>query len=157
MGDRFFYVERAGRLIDREIGAIVRSSSIYESEPWGFEDDQNFLNKVVEVDSDLQPTELLTKIHKIESELGRIRTGAGYEARTIDIDILFYGNWIIIQNDLVIPHKHLPGRRFALTPLAELVPELYHPVLACKVQSILDRCKDKGEVKVVHATRLAAH
>ena len=147
IGDRFFYLEKASQLIGCKIGRVLRSSSIYESEPWGFDDEQQFLNMAVEVESDLQPATVLSKIHEIEAELGRVRSGEGYCSRTIDIDILFYGRWIIIQKDLVVPHKHLPARRFALAPMHELVPEMKHPILGITMETLLNKCKDKGAVK----------
>ncbi len=152
IGDRFFYLEKASQMIAQKIGRVLRTSSIYESEPWGFDDEQQFLNMAVEVESDIQPAAVLSKIHEIEADLGRVRSGEGYQSRTIDIDILFYGRWIIIQKDLVVPHKHLPSRRFALAPMQELVPEMKHPILGSSMDTLLSKCKDKGAIKKLKTT-----
>lgn len=97
----------------------------------------------------LNPLPLLKAIHRIEEELGRVRVGVGYSARTADIDILFYGNRIEVSDELTIPHKHLHERRFTLLPLAEVAPSLKHPLLNKSIMELLQSCSDNSKVVVI--------
>ena len=105
MGDRETNLGETRRLISERIGKVCKESSIYESEPWGFSSDQNFLNQVLLVETKLSPAALILEISYIESKLGRIRNGVGYASRTMDVDILFYDHQIMLTPELVIPHK----------------------------------------------------
>ena len=107
---------------------VTRVSSVYETEPQDVKDQPWFLNLVVEAETDLFPMQLLTRIQKIERQLGRKRTVAK-GPRTIDIDILLFGNSVIDSASLVMPHPRMAERRFVLEPLAELAPDLRHPLL----------------------------
>ena len=107
---------------------IVRSSALYETEPWGNKDLDWFVNAVIEVKTKLSPRELLDLCKNTEIQMGRkIVESDKYEARIIDIDILFYGDFIVDEPDLKIPHEHLHERAFALVPLLELIPDYEHP------------------------------
>lgn len=147
-GNRMKYISEAERMIGATIGKIICSSSVYETEPWGFESEMKFLNRVLEVETDLDPSGLLGSVLKIESDLGRIRYGKGYSSRTIDIDILFFGNEIMNEGYLVIPHPLLHERRFVLVPLNEIAPGFVHPVSNKKVRRMLELCADKSYVKI---------
>jgi 2-amino-4-hydroxy-6-hydroxymethyldihydropteridine diphosphokinase len=105
---------------------IIKSSSIYETPPWGVLDQPPFLNQVVEAHTDLSPLELLTFIKQIELEMGRVKSER-YGPRLIDIDILLYGDQIINLPDLVIPHPYMIERAFVLVPLTEIQPNLVIP------------------------------
>jgi 2-amino-4-hydroxy-6-hydroxymethyldihydropteridine diphosphokinase len=107
---------------------VKRISSVYESAPRDFTAQPPFLNLVIEAECDLFPLQLLSRIEKIERELGRQRS-VPKGPRTIDVDILFYGNSIVRTAQLEIPHPRLAERRFVLEPLSELAPELRHPEL----------------------------
>ena len=116
---------------------VLRESPIYETEPVGLTDQRWFLNMVVEAETALFPMQLLTRTGKIERALGRVRTVAN-GPRTIDIDILLYGNAVIRTPRLEIPHPRMHERRFVLAPLADLAPALRHPLLRQTVRQLLD-------------------
>jgi 2-amino-4-hydroxy-6-hydroxymethyldihydropteridine diphosphokinase len=116
---------------------VRRESPIYETEPVGFVDQRWFLNMVVEAETALFPMQLLTRIGKIERELGRVRTVPN-GPRTIDIDILLYGSAVVRTARLEIPHPRMHERRFVLAPLADLAATLRHPVLRQTMRQLLD-------------------
>ncbi len=146
LGDRERYLERTKSLISERVGLILRNSSLYESEPWGFEHDQNFLNQVIIVDTQLSPAAILLEISFIEGVLGRERNGNGYSARTADIDILFYDQQVVFSPSLVIPHRFLHKRLFVLTPLSEVAPDLIHPLFSVTVRDLISTCEDTTKV-----------
>ena len=115
---------------------VLRVSPIYETEPVDYRDQSWFLNLVVETETALFPQQLLARASRIERELGRVRTIAK-GPRTIDIDILFFANAVVKTLRLEIPHPRLAGRRFVLAPLADLAPNLRHPVTGKTVQEML--------------------
>jgi 2-amino-4-hydroxy-6-hydroxymethyldihydropteridine diphosphokinase len=115
---------------------VTRISSVYETAPRDLQAQPRFLNAVIEMESDLFPRQLLARIDKIERALGRKR-GIPKGPRVIDIDILFYGNTVIQTSELEIPHPRAAERRFVLEPLAELAPDLRHPVLRSSVRELL--------------------
>lgn len=147
IGDRKTTFAKARLLIGERLGKIARESSLYESEAWGFESNTTFLNQVLEVQTTLTPLDLLEGIQEVEGELGRVRSGNGYESRLIDIDILFYDNLAIDMPILVIPHPHLHERMFTLAPLSELIPDFIHPALNKSISDLQKECKDNGLVK----------
>jgi 2-amino-4-hydroxy-6-hydroxymethyldihydropteridine diphosphokinase len=141
IGDRKKNLELAASSIEKNIGHIVKSSSIYETEAWGNTDQDSFYNQIHIVKSQLSAKEVLCKILQIEKEMGRIRTIKN-AARIIDIDILFFNNEIINNSILTIPHKEINNRRFVLMPLQELAPDLIHPVLKMSISKLLSISKD---------------
>ena len=114
LGDRNYYIQKSEQLIEYELGEIINRSSTYETEPWGFSDEQNFYNRVILIKTNINPQELLEKIHTIENNLGRERGNRQYSSRTVDIDILFYDNLVLNDTNLIIPHSQLHNRRFVL-------------------------------------------
>ena len=152
LGDRETNVEQAVTKIDEYIGPVLSSSSIYETEPWGFKAMNQFLNLVVKVETKLTPSGVLGRILMIESLLGRIRGEEQYTSRLIDIDILLYEDMIIDEESLKIPHRLIHQRRFVLVPLCELASEMIHPVLQKSLAELLKICEDKSEVKKFHGT-----
>jgi 2-amino-4-hydroxy-6-hydroxymethyldihydropteridine diphosphokinase len=139
-------IERIGQ----KIGTIGKQSGLYTSSPWGFEHPDWFLNQVLEVESTLPPGQILQQTRLIEQEAGRkTKTIDHYEARLIDIDILFIDNMVINKPDLQIPHPLLHLRRFTLLPLDELMAGFVHPVLKKTIHVLLQECSDMGEVRRV--------
>jgi deoxyguanosine kinase len=147
LGDKTTNLEIAIDKISSFIGTIVMKSSIYETDPWGFESPDKFLNMVVEVKTTLNPCGVLGKLMMIEVQMGRTRKGTGYSSRVIDLDVLFYGSLVFATKGLTIPHPALPERRFVLVPLNEIAPRFVHPVLKKSIKELLDECKDTGEVR----------
>jgi len=146
LGEREQYLETATRRIKEHCGAVIRMSSIYESEPWGFEDNRDFLNQVIVIRTKLDPHRLLGEVLKIEDSMGRKRIPGKFVSRKIDIDILFYGKHIVEDAKLKIPHPRLQERRFVLMPLLEIAPELKHPVLKKTMRELYSECPDKLRV-----------
>ncbi|MDP8981098.1 MAG: 2-amino-4-hydroxy-6-hydroxymethyldihydropteridine diphosphokinase [Acidobacteriota bacterium] len=136
VGDREANLREAMRRLEAEGIHIRRESSVYETEPQDLRDQPWFLNSVVEVETALFPRQLLTCVRKIEKALGRKRIVAK-GPRTIDIDILLYGSSVIKTADLEIPHPRMSERRFVLEPLAELAPDLRHPVSRRTMKELL--------------------
>ena len=147
IGNRVDYLCRSVDLLRRETGKVLGMSAIYESEPWGFEHSDWFLNRAVVLKTNLSPHELLKSIQRIEQAMGRIRLGNTYQARTMDIDILFYGDLVIETPELSIPHPRIAGRMFVLKPMAELAPDLMHPVLHRTMRDLAEHCPDKSKVR----------
>jgi 2-amino-4-hydroxy-6-hydroxymethyldihydropteridine diphosphokinase len=149
LGDREAYLIRALELIDIKIGRISSRSDIYETEPWGFKSENNFLNMVIKAHTKRKPHDLIKKIRLIEDQLGRIRDNTHYISRTIDIDILLYGNRIIDKPDLKIPHPLIQDRRFVLVPFCDIAPKVIHPLFSKTIEDLLTECKDEREVKKI--------
>lgn len=147
LGNRKENLHDAVSRIEEFIGNVLASSSVYETEPWGFHTRDEFLNMVVKIQTNLTPSELLGRIHMIESLLGRIRGEKQYASRMIDIDILLYEDLVLDEIKLKIPHPFIHERKFVLVPLNEIEPELYHPVLKKTIASLLESCGDKSLVR----------
>ena len=145
-GNRLKILEDAKSAIVEQIGVIARESSIYETEPWGFKDDQLFLNLLLKVKTEMAVEQILLKLQNIENQLGRQRTSIKWSNRIIDIDILFYDNLVVDRQDLTIPHPRLHQRRFALTPLNEIAKDLIHPSLGKSMKTLLEECEDDQAV-----------
>ena len=144
MGDKNGIFAQACQLINNRCGRIVAVSSPYESEPWGFETEEWFLNRVIVVETTMAPEDLLRQLLEIERELGRVRhpETEGYTSRTADLDILYFGSRVICTDTLIVPHPRLHQRRFALIPLCELAPEWVHPIFGLTQAELLERCPD---------------
>ena len=136
IGDRTANIERASRLIGEiEAVRLVRMSSLFETEPVGYEDQPDFINAVLEIGTPLTPRELLAAVKEIEQRMGRTRT-VRFGPRIIDVDILLFGQRVIDEPGLTIPHPRMHERRFVLGPLAEIAPEAVHPVLKKSVMEL---------------------
>jgi 2-amino-4-hydroxy-6-hydroxymethyldihydropteridine diphosphokinase len=146
-GDRLASLKSARALLEME-ASIVRASSVYETEPVGFEQQRPFLNMVCCVRTSLAPGALLAAARRIERRLGRIATFRN-GPRVIDIDVLLYGQRHLRSAELEIPHPRLHERAFVLVPLAEIAPEVRHPVLGKSVQEMLAQCPDTHWVRAL--------
>ena len=148
IGDRKKNLETAASLIKEHVGKITKLSKIYETEAWGIRDQHAFYNQVLVVESKFSAREILNTILKIEEEMGRKRTVKN-AARIIDIDILFFNDDIVNEQNLVIPHPEIGNRRFVLLPLNEIAPQMIHPVFKKTIQQILSESKDQLKVNPV--------
>jgi len=128
---------------------ILGRSSIYETEPWGFQHKEYFYNQLIILQTEFQPEILLLKILEIEEGMGRIRNSKEYEARIIDIDIIYYDKLVLNIETLVIPHPRMTERKFVLRPLLELAPDLVHPVSGKTTWEMYRECKDELSVKQI--------
>ena len=136
IGDRKKNLARAlTSLNDRPDLTILRTSRIYETEPWGVVDQPKFLNMVAEVATSISSRELLERVKKLETDMGR-EAGPRFGPRLIDIDILLLEDQVVDEPDLQIPHASLHERAFVLVPLAEIAPESIHPVLRTTIAGL---------------------
>lgn len=153
-GDRIGYVQQAASLLGASEGiTIVRTSAFYETEPWGMDSENWFVNAVLEIKTILSPQKLLEECMRVENQLGRKRSADGYIDRTIDIDILFYNKDIINEENLIIPHKFVHLRAFTLVPLLELIPNFEHPVMH-KTIADLHNDLENPEMVFLYGTRV---
>ena len=146
LGNRSQNLESAMKLIEEKIGAIRKSSSIYESRAWGYQSNNHYYNQCLEVQTDLGAEEILDRILQIERIMGRERCASEYADRIIDIDIIFLNDAILDSDPLTIPHKRMQDRKFVLIPMAEILPGLEHPVLHKTVHELLGLCSDPLKV-----------
>ncbi|MGE5574853.1 MAG: 2-amino-4-hydroxy-6-hydroxymethyldihydropteridine diphosphokinase [Ignavibacteria bacterium] len=147
IGDREANIRRAIGFLKQRTN-LIKTSSIYETKPMYFENQEQFLNCVTEIDTELKPIELLGFLKNVEKQMGR-KEAERNGPRIIDIDILFYGNHIINENTLAIPHPKIQERAFVLVPFAEIEPNFFHPKLKKNISRLLSELKyDKSEVKL---------
>jgi 2-amino-4-hydroxy-6-hydroxymethyldihydropteridine diphosphokinase len=125
-----------------KLGTILKESSIYQTESWGIDNQPDYLNQVILIDTKIPAQELITELLEIEKEMGRTREYK-FAPRIIDLDILFYNQQIISSAHLTIPHPHIAERNFVLAPLAEIAPNFIHPVLKLPIKKILQICPDQ--------------
>lgn len=135
LGDKEANLHAAVRKINERIGEVTSLSAFYVTAPWGFSSGNSFLNAACCVESELPPLELLRETQAIERELGRMKKSVGgeYSDRPMDIDLLLYGDLILHTPELEIPHPLMTERRFVMEPLAEIAPDVVHPVLGKKL------------------------
>ncbi len=131
-----------------EFSTIKTVSSFYETKPVGRENQPDFINAVAKVSTQLSSDDLLTSLKAVEKQMGR-KDGKRWEPRIIDLDILFYENFVIESLELTIPHKELHRRRFVLEPLCEIAPYFEHPILKQTVSKLLKNLEDGKEVKII--------
>lgn len=141
LGNREENLLQAFSYLNEKCGWVTRSSSLYETAAWGNTDQPSFLNQALVLSTNLNAPQLIRRILKIESQMGRIRKEK-LGPRIIDIDILFFNEEVYDLHFLKIPHPEIQNRRFALVPLAEICPGLIHPVLKKTIQELLQECPD---------------
>jgi len=146
LGDRLAWVRQGLKALEDAGISSLQVSSLYETEPVGYLEQGDFLNVVTEVAWAGGPRELLDECLAVEGRMGRVR-GMKDAPRTLDIDILLWGNRIQREASLEIPHPRLHERRFVLVPLEEIAPGLCHPVLKLTIRELLDRCPDRSGVR----------
>ena len=146
IGDSEANLLSASKSIHQQIGRTIAVSHVYQTEPWGNKDQQVFLNQVLKIETQLDPKQLLKTILEIENQMGRNRK-IKWEPRIIDIDILFYDDQIINEEDLQVPHPLLHERRFTLIPLNEIASDFIHPKLHKSIKQLLEICEDNGIVE----------
>jgi 2-amino-4-hydroxy-6-hydroxymethyldihydropteridine diphosphokinase len=145
LGDKLGLIESATELMISHFGQVILGSSIFESEPWGGKSIGNYLNQVLVFQTTTPPEEVLDIILGIELMMGRKREEK-WGNRTMDIDILYFGDEIFQSKRLTIPHPFLQERRFVLEPLSEILPDFVHPVLKQTNQELLLKCPDNSLV-----------
>ena len=156
LGAREETLRRAVEVLDAESGiAVVAASSVYETAPVGIVDQPYFLNAVLRVDTELSAQRLLDRLLLIEEQFGRVRK-TKWGPRTLDLDILLYGDAVINQPGLQVPHPHLHKREFVLAPLCDLIPDLPHPLLGDSFQSLAASLDMDASVKKINSLDLMA-
>ncbi|HYA87740.1 MAG TPA: 2-amino-4-hydroxy-6-hydroxymethyldihydropteridine diphosphokinase [Nitrospirota bacterium] len=150
MGDKLATCRRAIEMLGKA-GRVIKVSSFYCTEPIGYVSQEDFVNAVVEIETPLSPTALLAHCHVIEDALGRSRL-VRWGPRTIDLDILLYGDEIISGAELTIPHPLMAKRAFVLVPLSEIAPEIVHPVLKATVLQLLHGLREDHRVSLCDAS-----
>ena len=148
MGDRLNNLKKAKALIAEECGTIRSASSIYGTAAWGITEQPDFLNQVLELETSIEPVQLMQQLLDIEERMGRVRLFK-MGPRIIDLDILLIDDLIIDSPSLSLPHPALPSRRFALIPLAEIAPDLLHPVEKKTITQLLLTCSDTLTVQKI--------
>ncbi len=144
LGDRISYCQKA---LDEmaAFSKIIKVSSLYETDPVDKEDQPQFINSVAEIGTDLAPHDLLEELNIVEGKLGRVRHEK-WGPRTMDLDIIFYGDQVIKDSNLEIPHPRAHLRRFVLEPLCEIAPEFIHPNYNLSVAELLKNVDDEKRV-----------
>ena len=155
IGDRVGYLQQATSLLNAvpEIN-VIATSSFYESEPWRMNSENWFVNAVVQISTTLPPDNLLSECQRIEAQLGRKRElQKEYQDRTIDIDILFYDNLILHNDNLTIPHPFFHKRAFVMVPMLEIAQDFTHPLLNKTVMQLYEELENP-EMVLLYGTRI---
>jgi 2-amino-4-hydroxy-6-hydroxymethyldihydropteridine diphosphokinase len=148
LGDKKANLQQAILSISANLISIVSYSDIYETAAWGNTNQDNFYNQVIEVKTELSANDLLQTLLQIEIQMGRVRNQK-WEARIIDLDILYFNHEIIDTENLKVPHPYLHVRRFTLAPLVQIAAEFLHPVFNKTNTALLENCSDNSDVKLV--------
>ena len=148
-GNKVNYIHQATSLIaNSENIKLVRASTLYESEPWGEKNQPWFINVGLEIKTSLSPQEFLSRMQNIETQLGRVKdeNAKKWSDREIDIDIIFWGNEIINEQNLKVPHPYAHKRAFVLVPFLELIPDFVHPVIKKSLIDIHSELEEPEDV-----------
>jgi 2-amino-4-hydroxy-6-hydroxymethyldihydropteridine diphosphokinase len=148
LGDRKLFLQQAIEYIEADVAPVVLASPVYETQSWGKTELPDYLNQVLLLQTDMAAKTVLKKILDIELLMGRMREEK-WGSRTIDIDILFYGDAIIDEPDLKVPHPEMHKRRFTLEPLAQIAPDFVHPLMKKNILQLKTELIDQLVVKKV--------
>jgi len=148
VGDRETNIREAILKIESKVGKVIRTSSMYQTEPWGYGGQPHFYNQVIEIETSLDASHTLKEILMIEKSMGRVRNQKWRE-RIIDIDILYFEDLVVHDKDLTLPHPGIPDRKFVLEPLCELIPDEIHPLLRISNAELLKKTGDRLGVEIV--------
>lgn len=153
-GEKLWYLSQAVAKLNETPGCCVaKSSSVYETKPFGYKDQENFLNAAIQVFTEKSLLELIDCLKSIEKELGRV-AGTRWGPREIDLDLLFYNDVVFSNEKVTVPHKEVASRDFVLVPLCEIAPDLIHPVLNLKICDICINDSEKYIIKKLPGTIL---
>ncbi|MDR3627116.1 MAG: 2-amino-4-hydroxy-6-hydroxymethyldihydropteridine diphosphokinase [Ignavibacteriaceae bacterium] len=153
-GNKLEYLRRAVIKLNETPGShVIRSSSVYETKPFGYKDQENFLNAAIEVSTESPLLEVIDCLKRIEKELGRVPSER-WGPREIDLDLLFYNDVVFSNEKVTVPHKEVASRDFVLVPLCEIIPGFIHPALNLKICDICISDTEKYIVKKLSDTIL---
>jgi 2-amino-4-hydroxy-6-hydroxymethyldihydropteridine diphosphokinase len=141
LANRLQNLQQAYKLIEKNCGQISKSSSVYKTAAWGFTEQPDFYNQALQLETELSAQKLMQALLSVEEVMGRKRE-IKMGPRIIDIDILLLNDIVLNSSLITIPHPRLAERRFALTPLTEIAPDVIHPVLHTSIKELLAACKD---------------
>jgi 2-amino-4-hydroxy-6-hydroxymethyldihydropteridine diphosphokinase len=147
IGNRLKYLNDACFELSRVFGGPVAVSSVYETQGWGVKDHPDYLNAAICFNCDVTPEKTLQILHSIEKSLGRERKQDEILPRTIDIDLLFYDNLIIKNQQLIIPHPRIKYRKFVLLPLCEIMADFIHPECNQSIRELTAQCEDESGIE----------
>lgn len=148
-GDRKSLIQQAIDIINQEVATVIAVSKLYESPSWGFESEP-FYNCAVLIHTSNTASKILTKVLKLEKQLGRVRSDEkGYSSRTIDVDLISFNDEIIATSNLNIPHPQMHNRLFVLLPMRDLSTDFIHPVLQQNINELIQNCTDSGNCKAI--------
>jgi 2-amino-4-hydroxy-6-hydroxymethyldihydropteridine diphosphokinase len=149
LGNRELFLQEAIMHIEELVAPVIKTSAVYQTQSWGKTDLPDYLNQVITLQTNLPAQDVLKRILDIELLMGRKREEK-WGSRIIDIDILFYGDAVINEPGLIVPHPELHNRRFTLEPLAEIAPEFLHPALNKNILTLKNELKDSLIVKKLY-------
>jgi 2-amino-4-hydroxy-6-hydroxymethyldihydropteridine diphosphokinase len=153
-GDKFWYLRQAVTKLNETKGyCVVKSSTVYETKPFGYKEQENFYNAAIEVSTEKSLLEVIERLKNIEKELGRV-AGTRWGPREIDMDLLFYNDVVFSNDTVTVPHKEVASRDFVLIPLCEIAPGLFHPALNVKICDICISDSENYVIKKIPGTIL---
>ena len=148
MGDRCVNLASAYDILENLGVKVLQKSSVYESDPWGYEEQASFLNQVIKVETELSPESLVQICKEAEKQIGRVDSFK-WGPRVLDVDVIFYGDEVVEKPECTIPHHLMHNRLFVLIPLNEIAGDFVHPVFRKNVSELLKACEDKHGVTKV--------